>query len=808
MKINPRRRPIVLLILLGAAGVLGWWRQSERPVRTVAVAVGETVAARPVATPAGVAVDAVARAAMAPAAGQANRELFFFEQPQQADALNRALPAPARAVFYVRLNAALIGGKQSPFWQKAGEGRLEIPLPGRAALHVTITETTSLGVDRFTSVGVIDGRPGSRVIFAHNEGFLHATVEDVALGTFVLRAATAEWSQFYEVDPALVPACGAASKRVIGAAELGRELRRKQAAAEAERAAGGPADPPATTAASAGAGVTVQVMMLYTQGVLTTMAGTARVAALQSAFDAAIATANSDFANSQIAARVQLVKIAESAYADDQLASAVSGWQAAMLTALADPNDQKMDEIHALRDAAGADLVCLIANRPDAASAGIAYVLDTPGTNTNALYGFSVVGYGYLGAEHVFSHELGHNLGCAHARGDPGATGTKDGAYTYSYGYRFFGQDGRRYRDIMAYDPGTRVPYFSNPDVIVPAPISAPVGFTVNLAGEAHNARTINQSAFEVAGYRLQTQTASNTGTLINVATRAFSGAGERQLIGGFVIQGSAPKKMLLRASGPAIAAAPFGVPGTLADPRLTLYTTDTSPPRKLGENDNWGTALGGAAGPAEIAAAAALVGAFPWAAGSRDAALLATLAPGSYTVNVESADGGTGIALVEAYEADRNGNKVFNLSTRGYVDRDRPMIGGFVVQAGAGPTKRILIRVQGPSLAKFGLNAMNDPVLEIYNSAGDLVMTNDDWSTGAESVNGVRDDFRPTVTLYNERQIFATGFAPGNRREPCIMADLASGSYTALVRPFERLPDQVANPGVAIVEVYEINPK
>jgi hypothetical protein len=192
--------------------------------------------------------------------------------------------------------------------------------------------------------------------------------------------------------------------------------------------------------------------------------------------------------------------------------------------------------------------------------------------------------------------------------------------------------------------------------------------------------------------------------------------------------------------------------------------------------------------------------------AGSADAALLTTLAPGNYTINVTGP--APGVALVEAYGAEATDNRFLSLSTRGFADRDRKMIAGFVVKAGAGPTKRILIRVQGPSLAKFGLGAMDDPYMEIFNSAGERIMKNDDWSTGASRVNGVLDDFRPDVTYYNERQIFATGFAPGNRREPCIMADLAPGNYTVTVEPFELLPSQPARPGVAIVEVFEVNPR
>ena len=73
-------------------------------------------------------------------------------------------------------------------------------------------------------------------------------------------------------------------------------------------------------------------------------------------------------------------------------------------------------------------------------------------------------------------------------------------------------------------------------------------------------------------------------------------------------------------------------------------------------------------------------------------------------------------------------------------------------------------------------------------------------------------NDFKPVVTYYDERQIFATGLAPKNRREPCVLVDLAPGSYTAVVRPFEfrsadPQADQPAVPGVGVIEVYEIGP-
>src|ERR1019366_2051181 len=230
--------------------------------------------------------------------------------------------------------------------------------------------------------------------------------------------------------------------------------------------------------------------------------------------------------------------------------------------------------------------------------------------------------------------------------------------------------------------------------------------------GETDTALTIEQDAFEVATYRLQTQAAANAGTLLNVSTRAFVGAGDQVLIGGFVINGPTPKQMLLRAAGPALAAAPFNVPGALADPVLALYSGATV----LQANDNWSSFANGTTA-ADLAAAAAQAGAVTFANGSAEAALLVTRPPGAYTAVVRGAGGLTGTALVEAYEVGAAANKIINLSTLGYAGNvGHPMIGGFVVSGAAGSTKRILIRVRGPSLARdFGFaDAMNDPCLEL----------------------------------------------------------------------------------------------
>lgn len=726
--------------------------------------------------------------------------LFSFAQPANSDlsGLDAALPAPARRISYVRLDAGLITGKRSPFWQKPGAGRVVLPLPDGGALDIVIDESEMLGADRWTSTGHLADRPQSRAVFAWNRGFLHASISDVELGSFALRAATAELAQFYQVDPALVAPCGGERRVSIEKASLPADARARAGGVATEAAPG------ATTAAVENPQrVEVHVMMAYTPAVLPTLAGAARTDALQSAFDAEIAKVNSAFAASQITARVRLVKIAETAYNED--ASLPTAVQNDALTALASLTDGKLDELHALRDQVGADLVCLALNRADALSSGLGFVLDSPGDNDNQRYGFSVVQYGNLAGTTVVPHELGHNFGCAHDR--PHTLGV--GAYPYSYGYRFFGSDGREYHDIMAYPPGTPLAYFSNPAIAAPAPAPAgsPGGVAAGQPGESNTALTIEQDAFEVASYRLQTQAAPNAGTLVQVATRAFVGAGNQVLIGGFVIDGAAPKAMLLRGVGPALRA--FGLADALAAPILELYAGATL----VASNAGWTTSANAAA----LVGAAAQTGAFALSAGSADSALLLTLAPGAYTAVVRGGAGATGTALIEAYELAGAASRFISLSTRGYADNaDKPMIGSFYVSAAAGTTKRLLLRVLGPSLERAPFNltgTLYDPFMELRNAAGELLMTNDDWSSGttagaASAVN----DLSPLVKFYNEQQIAATGLAPGNRREPCLLLDLPPGGYTVIVKPFElRDPDparaQPAVPGVGIIEVYEINP-
>ncbi|RME68596.1 MAG: hypothetical protein D6781_10565 [Verrucomicrobia bacterium] len=130
---------------------------------------------------------------------------------------------------------------------------------------------------------------------------------------------------------------------------------------------------------------------------------------------------------------------------------------------------------------------------------------------------------------------------------------------------------------------------------------------------------------------------------LVNISTRCFVGTGDNVGVGGFVVEGSDPVKVLVRVAGPTLSTDPFNIGGALVDPVLTINAGS----EKLYENDDWGTN----ANAAEIASVTAQVGGFPLLENSKDAALLVVLEPGSYTAVATGKDGSTGIAIIEVYK-------------------------------------------------------------------------------------------------------------------------------------------------------------
>ncbi len=160
--------------------------------------------------------------------------------------------------------------------------------------------------------------------------------------------------------------------------------------------------------------------------------------------------------------------------------------------------------------------------------------------------------------------------------------------------------------------------------------------YTAQVAGESGDTGVALAEVYDATPAGAYTAAAAR---IVNISARVQVGTGGDILIAGFAIGGSTSRTVLVRASGPALV--PFGVPGTLPDPLLQLYSGSTV----ILSNKGWG-------GNPQIASAASSVGAFQWSSPmSADSALLVTLPPGAYTAQVSGASGDTGVALVEVYE-------------------------------------------------------------------------------------------------------------------------------------------------------------
>jgi hypothetical protein len=266
------------------------------------------------------------------------------------------------------------------------------------------------------------------------------------------------------------------------------------------------------------------------------------------------------------------------------------------------------------------------------------------------------------------------------------------------------------------------------------------------------------------------TATATPTSTpalpvqLGNISTRLVVGSGDNALIGGFIITGTQPKKVIIRGIGPSL-----GIAGQLANPTLSLYHGNVL----ADSNDNW----------QDSANRQAIIESGVAPANDLESAILATLPANnsSYTAILRGADNGTGIGVVQVYDLDRNvDSKLANISTRGFVGTgDNVMIGGTIIVGNV--AARVLIRAMGPSLTGVP-NPLLDPMLELHDGNGVLIADNDDWRSTQEA------------------EIIGTTIPPADNRESAIVRDLGPGAYTAIVRGAGN------STGVAVVEAYQLS--
>src|SRR5256714_4823094 len=271
-----------------------------------------------------------------------------------------------------------------------------------------------------------------------------------------------------------------------------------------------------------------------------------------------------------------------------------------------------------------------------------------------------------------------------------------------------------------------------------------------------------------------------------NISTRSFVETGDNVMIGGFIVQGSQPKRVIIRAIGPELSAPPFSIPNALANPTLELHDGMGA---LIASNDTWlSTIIGGIITTNQIRD---ILNSGYAPADRRESAIIADLPPGNYTAIVRGVNNTTGVALVEVYDLGADISSILgNISTRSFVQTGADvMIGGFIIQ-GTG-AKRVIIRAIGPELTQYGVpDALANPTLELHNAAEALIASNNNWATTI--IGGI-------ISASQVRDIQASGHAPGDPRESAIIAELQPGNYTAIVRGVNDAT------GIGLVEVYDL---
>ncbi len=304
------------------------------------------------------------------------------------------------------------------------------------------------------------------------------------------------------------------------------------------------------------------------------------------------------------------------------------------------------------------------------------------------------------------------------------------------------------------------------------ARFNAPSGVAVDSAGSVYVADFGNDTI------RVGTSPAKPA-QLLNISTRMEVLGGDQVLIAGFIVTGNDPKTVIIRGIGPSLS----GVGVALSDPTLELHQGST-----VTTNDNW--KINDQTGQSQEAAIRATTIPPP---NDLESALIATLAPGNYTAILAGKNGGTGVGLVEVYDLAQAANsKLANISSRGFVDiNDNVMIGGFIVGGGSGGgTAKVIVRAIGPSLSANGNpvpGRLADPTLELHDGSGTTLATNDNWKINDQTGQSQEADIR------------ATTIPPTNDLESALIATLAPGNYTAIVR------GKSNTTGVGLVEVYNL---
>lgn len=496
-----RRRRVAWLGGVLILTAIGPWLVPERPRSSVRVA--QVDPAPPAEAP------TVPSAATAVREVSAGERSAFLSQLAKRSLSPEPMPSPASRGNPViqervaRIEPDFRAQLQALAAAEPGTRTLHVPSLGADDFEFTVTRQEGGANDQGAVVGELVGKPGSHVILGYADDAVAGTIMIPGEGLFRVRYAGDGQHRIAELDPSRIPqelpplvapetvhaavSVPPPALAGIGISPATMEPANPVATAGGDLLTEAPTQlqPSAPTGggtlapvAQADAATVVDVLVVYTPASASANGGASGVVAL---INAAAASANTAYVNSGVSLSVRVVYTGSITYTE-------SGALATDLPRFANTSDGYMDGVHALRNQYSADLVCLIVTSGTDA-AGIAYLWG-PSSSASAFspYAFSVVMDDYADANLTFAHELGHNMGCGHARADGGGA-----AYSYSYGWKFTAS-GTAYRTVMAYAPGIRLPYFSNPNVRY-------LG-TATGAADANNAATLNNSRTTMAAIR------------------------------------------------------------------------------------------------------------------------------------------------------------------------------------------------------------------------------------------------------------------------------------------------------------------
>ncbi|MDX2186171.1 MAG: matrixin family metalloprotease [Opitutaceae bacterium] len=275
---------------------------------------------------------------------------------------------------------------------------------------------------------------------------------------------------------------------------------------------------------------------------------------------------------------------------------------------------------------------------------------------------------------------------------------------------------------------------------------------------------------------------------LYNLSTRGLAGRDNNSLVVGFAVRSTSTRRVLVRAISQGLV--PFGVQNAATDVSFTLRRIDSGhADGVVASNNDWSAS----AQKDSLAQAFRDAGAFPLENAPKDAAVVVELTQGNYTATVELAGGADpGVAMVEIYDLssqqDRQ-NRLYNLSTRGFVNTGSELLIGGLAVRGTG-ARNYLIRAGGDTLQTFGVTStLDDPTIRVFDEAGNLLRYSDDWDSPEFLQESLRSTFQS-----------AGAFMFTDRQETALRLKLKPGNYTLQVAGLNK------GTGNAILEIYELD--